>query len=267
MKYIINLTITFDAENRRLSIYNDARIFIELTKPATRLLLELITNNKINVSRDDLLNNVWINYGYAASNAGLNNYISELRKSFATLEMNREVIITIPKIGFRMHADIQTIAATDSKVSSEREEDPEKEENAQAEQTNRSPERILPNKAVMSLKIKAALTLLPLLLIVALVISLKPSNQAQHVFLYQDAQCKVSTIGPDKGAENIIIRAKNQIAELGIDCQRTKHDIFYIEQRPGENARNRVFIVACNTLNDNEYSSCTNFKYTHVDIK
>lgn len=296
MKYIINLTISFDLDSRKLSLYNDERIFIELSKPATRLLMELIKNNRLNASREELLNNVWINYGFTASNAGLNNYISELRKSFITLEMNREVTITIPKIGFRLDADIQTIAKTiprdtadekpeqdspenTAKQSSpsepvKQEEQTETEEVQPAEPEEVPSDQALPlpiiakfNNARMSLKVKALLFTLPLLLVIAFTLATRTDNQAQQVFLYNEGQCKVSTLGPDKGTEDMVNRAKTQIAELNINCVSAKRDIFYIEERPGNNVSNRVFIAVCDRSGDNTYSSCENFKNNKVIIR
>lgn len=52
MKYIINLTVTFDPDNRLLILKSDTQQSVELSKPATRLLSELINNNRINLVRD-----------------------------------------------------------------------------------------------------------------------------------------------------------------------------------------------------------------------
>ncbi|WP_413507998.1 winged helix-turn-helix domain-containing protein [Serratia proteamaculans] len=288
MKYIINLTISFDLDSRKLSLYNDERIFIELTKPATRLLMELIKNNQVNIAREELLNNVWLNYGFSASNAGLNNYISELRKSLVTLEMNREVIITIPKVGFRLDADIQTIAKVankeiaDVKIEPERSEDtqekisppeperqgaPPKEAEKSSEAENKQPEQethlpviTIPNRSKISLRVKTLLFAIPSILIIFLVMGTNADNQAQKTFLYNEGECQVSTLGPDKGTENMVSRAKAKIAELKIDCHSTKNDIFYIEERPGNNVGNKVFIAVCNRISNNKYSSCKNFK-------
>ena len=80
MKYIVNKTVVFDSNEMTLYLYENTQIVTRLTKPATRLLLTLIQNSGVNVNRDTLLENVWLTYGFTASNAGLNNYISELRK-------------------------------------------------------------------------------------------------------------------------------------------------------------------------------------------
>ncbi|WP_431225008.1 winged helix-turn-helix domain-containing protein [Serratia sp. L9] len=109
MNYIINLTITFDPENRALVLENDIQQSVELSKPATRLLSELINNNRVNLNRDDILKSVWEDYGFSPSNASLNNHISELRKALTSLGMNKNIIFTVPRVGFRMDAEIHPI--------------------------------------------------------------------------------------------------------------------------------------------------------------
>ncbi|ANS41619.1 transcriptional regulator [Serratia inhibens] len=109
MKYLINLSIIFDVDKKCLSFYDDEKIFIDLTNPAARLLIELIKNNGSEITRDNLLTRVWTDYGFADSNASLNNCISELRKAFSALGMAKKVILTIPKVGFMMDAEVQAV--------------------------------------------------------------------------------------------------------------------------------------------------------------
>ncbi|OKB64585.1 hypothetical protein BHU62_21910 [Serratia marcescens] len=236
------------------------------------------------------LQSVWVNYGFVASNAGLNNYISELRKAFIALEMNREVIKTIPKLGFRMSADIQSVVKTERKESSEngiveriyednRKEPaplspglkdlqiaPEKPVVTQQEQIDSIP----PRRGRRALEFKAVMFALPLvlaLLVLFFLFTTKANNQAQKNLLYQEGLCKVFTLGADKGTEEMVIRAKKQISDIDINCQRDKHDLFYVEQHPDSNVINRVFIAVCNPVGSDEYSSCTNYKYNQVVIK
>ena len=58
MKYIINFTITFDPDSRLLKLRNKDQLTIELSKPATRLLIELIKNNKNEMTRETLIKHV-----------------------------------------------------------------------------------------------------------------------------------------------------------------------------------------------------------------
>lgn len=76
---------------------------IPLLKPTCRLLSILVRNNKILISRERLLNEVWGDYGLKASNNNLNNYISMLRKAFSSLGEDN-IVITQPRLGFRFTA-------------------------------------------------------------------------------------------------------------------------------------------------------------------
>ncbi|HBU7918333.1 TPA: winged helix-turn-helix domain-containing protein, partial [Klebsiella pneumoniae] len=106
MKYIINFTITFDPDSRLLKLRNKDQLTIELSKPATRLLIELIKNNKNEMPRETLIKHVWEDYGFSPSSATLSNHISELRKAFEALGINKDILITVPRVGFKMEAEI-----------------------------------------------------------------------------------------------------------------------------------------------------------------
>ncbi|HBV2456313.1 TPA: hypothetical protein MDS26_005349, partial [Klebsiella pneumoniae] len=106
MKYIINFTITFDPDSRLLKLRNKDQLTIELSKPATRLLIELIKNNKNEMTRETLIKHVWEDYGFSPSSATLSNHISELRKAFEALGINKDILITVPRVGFKMEAEI-----------------------------------------------------------------------------------------------------------------------------------------------------------------
>ena len=92
MKYIINFTITFDPDSRLLKLRNKDQLTIELSKPATRLLIELIKNNKNEMTRETLIKHVWEDYGFSPSSATLSNHISELRKAFEALGINKDIL-------------------------------------------------------------------------------------------------------------------------------------------------------------------------------
>uniref|UniRef100_UPI001F5F12FA winged helix-turn-helix domain-containing protein n=1 Tax=Klebsiella variicola TaxID=244366 RepID=UPI001F5F12FA len=106
MKYIINFTITFDPDSRLLKLRNKYQLTIELSKPATRLLIELIKNNKNEMTRETLIKHVWEDYGFSPSSATLSNHTSELRKTFEALGINKDILITVPRVGFKMEAEI-----------------------------------------------------------------------------------------------------------------------------------------------------------------
>ena len=101
MKYVINKTVTFNVAEKKLS-GNDSEVL--LSNPACRLLIALLENNDIQVSREDLLTKVWDDFGLVSSESSLNNSISSLRRSFGQVGVYN-VLETIPKKGFVLHID------------------------------------------------------------------------------------------------------------------------------------------------------------------
>ncbi|WP_431225413.1 winged helix-turn-helix domain-containing protein [Serratia sp. L9] len=109
MKYIINLVIIFDPGQRTLALNNNPLTAIELTKPSCRVFNELIKKHGTTLTRDELLKNAWEDFGIPSSNASLNNCICELRKAFISLGIEDKVIITAPRIGFKLEANIHPV--------------------------------------------------------------------------------------------------------------------------------------------------------------
>lgn len=56
--------------------------------------------------RETLIKHVWEDYGFSPSSATLSNHISELRKAFEALGINKDILITVPRVGFKMEAEI-----------------------------------------------------------------------------------------------------------------------------------------------------------------
>ncbi|MBC3217501.1 winged helix-turn-helix domain-containing protein [Serratia fonticola] len=119
MKYILNYTVVFLPSERTISMLNNEEVRASLSAPATRLLLELIKHSGVIVTRETLLKNVWEDYGFSGSNSNLNSYISEIRKTLALLGFNERIILTIPKQGLKLEANIETSIIQPSQVYSD----------------------------------------------------------------------------------------------------------------------------------------------------
>lgn len=103
MIFIINGNISYNEQTGTLHNVSDPDNSISLLKPTGRLLSLFVRNNNILITREQLLNDVWEDYGLKASNNNLNNYISGLRKSLAQLG-EEELLITYPRQGFKFLA-------------------------------------------------------------------------------------------------------------------------------------------------------------------
>lgn len=105
-EYIFEGYVKFSASGETLSLLEHPDSFIVLTPACSRLLVFLISNQGVVLSRDTIFLSLWENYGGTPSNSSLNTYISLIRKAFITLGYNGEIITTIPKTGFLLNPDI-----------------------------------------------------------------------------------------------------------------------------------------------------------------
>lgn len=76
---------------------------ITLPRFASDLLEIMLSENQKSLSRDYLLDRIWHDNGLSASGNNLNNYMSIIRRSLASIGL-KNVIITIPKYGFSFQA-------------------------------------------------------------------------------------------------------------------------------------------------------------------
>ncbi|MDS7904570.1 winged helix-turn-helix domain-containing protein [Klebsiella pasteurii] len=115
MRFDIEGFITFDTEEASLVnlLTGDC---IELSATSTRLLTNLLQYRGDIISRVDIFQSVFEKYGARPSNSNLNQYISTLRRSLADLGIEKNVIITVPRIGFKISEEV--IITSDNDYSS-----------------------------------------------------------------------------------------------------------------------------------------------------
>lgn len=113
MEYIINGVVKYNPLNGTLYVADSGMDMITLTRVTSELLLLLIQNNGVALSRDFILSELWGKRGLSASSNNLNNYVSMLRKALAQCGCP-DFITTIPKYGFIFEADIESVAESDN---------------------------------------------------------------------------------------------------------------------------------------------------------
>lgn len=104
MRFDIEGFITFDTEDASLVnlLTGDC---VELSQTSTRLLAELLNHRGDILSRNEIFQSVFDKYGARASNSNLNQYISTLRRNLSDLGVEKEIIVTVPRIGFKIAED------------------------------------------------------------------------------------------------------------------------------------------------------------------
>lgn len=115
MRFDIEGFIIFDTEGASLVnlLTGDC---IELSATSSRLLTSLLQHRGDIISRIDIFRTVFEEYGARASNSNLNQYISTLRRSLSDLGVEKDVIITVPRIGFKISDEI--VITTDNDTHS-----------------------------------------------------------------------------------------------------------------------------------------------------
>lgn len=110
--YTIDNKFIFEHRTSRIFLKDVPDQHIELSKPAARLFGEILLLNlkKGIATRDELLTNVWEEYGLVGSNNNLNTYISEIRKKLELVGIDPKTIVTVPKKGFRIDSHLSSIA-------------------------------------------------------------------------------------------------------------------------------------------------------------
>ncbi len=262
MKYIINLNIVFDPNGRVLTLRNNSQLSTGLSKPATRLLSELIHHNNLDLSREDLIKRVWEDYGFSPSNASLNNHISELRKAFDSLGANKDIIITVPRLGFRMEAEIHPVAQgmQDRGESSEQAE----ENHPIDEPVNIHGVAPLQDPGVPSKYRKSKVLTLTVGLLLAVIataaVCITMINKDRIPLNATLDRCNIYSPDDSKPPFNFVAAAKKMMVNEGIDCSREDTDVYYTEARPANKLLKVYFMAVCARNGNNTYQDCKNYK-------
>lgn len=262
MKYIINLTLIFDPDSQLLMLKNDNLLTVGLSNPATRLLSELIRNNKIELTREALIKHVWEDYGFSPSSATLSNHISELRKAFKALGLSKDILITVPRIGFKMDAEIHPETKPPKESLSAEQMDLLPPISQQATEVNIVAGDVAVSSKKPSRKMKmAALSLLLALGVTAAATTwLTLSKNEQPALIGTQDKCRIFTLGEWKPEPDQAGRVKKMLADEEVDCTQTDRDIYYMEARPANNLLKVSFMAACAKNSDMSYTNCNNFK-------
>lgn len=101
MRFNIEGVVIFDTE-KALLVNRLTEDSIELSQTSARLLAALLTHSGDILARDEIFQSIFDKFGARASNSNLNQYISILRKNLHDLGIEQEIIITVPRVGFKI---------------------------------------------------------------------------------------------------------------------------------------------------------------------
>lgn len=253
MNYLIDNSILFSPEKRTISSRNNPTISISLTTTAARLLDELARNNGDVLTRAYLLKTVWEDNGYASSDASLNNNISLLRKNFATVGDVNVELKTIPKVGFKLIANIETL-------------DDKSFERAVIE-TSTSDEHVKFFYFTSLNKMDITLYLLAILIIIAAFIlvlrknDFESFNKIDTIPVQKFGKCDVFNIS------NFSFRFENVLnvyPEIKGKCQGQNATVYYDFSDMKKDRTKNLFVAICYQSKHAGYHRCENLKsYSH----
>jgi|GEM_PF-1523692 DNA-binding winged-HTH domains len=263
MKYVINHSVIFEVSTRRLILVANKHVFVELSKPGTRLLLELIKSNKIALTRDYLLKHVWEDYGFSSSSAILSNHISELRRAFISIDISKTSIITVPRSGFKLDTDVVLMCTDENK----------KEETYNVDtDTDTTLSPVINNTGEIKTKCFYqyltshwifSLTVLTVVMVLCVVKSYSlniASNRKEIYFMGTEGKCSIYSLNEIQFYLKQLERVKTMILTNNINCSTTKQNVYYTEARPSNDRLNVSFMAACTSLDRNNNRYCENFK-------
>ncbi|WP_261142279.1 winged helix-turn-helix domain-containing protein [Serratia proteamaculans] len=242
-----------------------------LTKPASRLLLELIQNNNKNITRNDLLERVWSTYGFTASNASLNNYISELRKAFALLGIVNEIIVTIPKLGFRFEGDIDLMEHTITTPAEAIVVDELTLPHSEDTGDELPSEKKRPKASVLfsrwNLLLVATAGTIIAILAGANLINRENSENHPYQKISKIGKCDIYTAGEISSDIDIKLKIEGILKQEEVDCLHDSADIFYMEYRFNKETVRADLVSICSKNKDNHYDTCFNIKNQRNNFK
>jgi len=255
MKYIINNKSVFNANDLTLFIGDHPEITTKLKKPVARLLLELLHSSNVNVSREDLLVKVWTKNGFTASNAGLNNYISELRKAFSLVGCDYDIIITVPKFGFRFEAEvISRDVSGEFSVNSLSEEEPVSGGDDNKKATIKKP-------SIFSLPVKISVLILSLTIILFsawVMLKKEASHPLEEIASIE--KCDIYSMSKLYDNDETVADVTNILKREGVDCSSHPLDVFYMEDRINRKTVRADLVSVCNRNDNHQYDICFNIK-------
>lgn len=268
MYFILNKSVKFSPNVNELSIINEDYNSIMLSKPASRLLLTLINNVNIVVSREYLLKNVWEDYGYTPSNNNLYMSISELRKAFSTLASEANFLITVPKVGLKLEVAIDVLEGKNEISSPSAIEEINDVETPKVKTSK--PIGINSYSILNSMLTK--LTFLFSLVIISIVFFILESKKAPPIveskdeYAFKYGTCDVFShtlsLGIIKSNEEFKNKIKKDIEKLKISCTDTKKNIYFQSTQNRLEQEESNFVGICTYIKNSDKRKCETLKYT-----
>ncbi|MCM7772950.1 winged helix-turn-helix domain-containing protein [Enterobacter asburiae] len=242
MKYLIDRLVVFNTDDGTLHLPSSEDV-IRLALPAARLLETFLSSEGRELTREYLLETVWDKHGLHASGNNLNQYVSILRRNLSLLGCH-ELIITLPKLGFRLNAAI-SIEILETDTGS-----PEP-----------SPSIITPSGYFQRYFLTGGI-LIALLTGVAMgCFYYNDANNGETVLHEQHGECDIyylKDISDDEKKE-ALRKIMGIMKDNGIQCKKNDVVIYNSEASLSDKVESREVLSYCHAGKDRVVISCDNF--------
>jgi DNA-binding winged helix-turn-helix (wHTH) protein len=242
MKYLIDRLVVFNTDDGTLHLPSSEDV-VRLALPAARLLETFLSSEGRELTREYLLETVWDKHGLHASGNNLNQYISILRRNLSLLGCH-ELIITLPKLGFRLNAAISIEILDTGSVSS----DP-------------SPSIVTPFGHFQRLFLMSSIIITLLIGVAIGFFYYNDANNGETVLHEQHSECDIyylKDISDDERKE-ALRKVMSIMKDNGIQCKKNDVVIYNNEASLSDKVDSREVLSYCHAGKDRVVISCDNF--------
>lgn len=271
MNYKIQGSIHFRSCDGLVWLDDDSHV--TLTATTSRLLKFLLDHRARVVYRDEILEKVWDAHGLRTSSHSLNKYISDLRAVFRNMGCAEEVIVTVPKVGFRVSESIliEIVDNSNPAVSSE-----SSAENGGLICVSSAGEgKNKPSKGVFK---ENGYSYLALCTLILLFLNIKTdfyrqlfsTDQDEVYYLGDIDSCPVRSFSaiPGEQKQKMMALAQKFIAKEGIHCSGNSVFYFSVSESVLKGYEGRFFLAHCiySNVKKKDFYSCGNYYRPYYEI-
>lgn len=242
MKYLIDRLVVFNTDDGTLHLPSSEDV-IRLALPAARLLETFLSSEGRELTREYLLETVWDKHGLHASGNNLNQYVSILRRNLSLLGCH-ELIITLPKLGFRLNVAISIEILETGSVSP----DP-------------SPSIVTPSGYFQRYILTGSIIIALLTGVAMGCFYYNDADSDETVFHEQHNECDIyylKDISDDEKKE-ALRKIMSIMKDNGIQCKKNDVVIYNSEASLSDKVDSREVLSYCHAGKDRVVISCDNF--------
>ncbi|TCB92434.1 winged helix-turn-helix domain-containing protein [Enterobacter wuhouensis] len=244
MKFLLAEALVYNDEDGSISLVDAPDVEPQVLTTTANSIMKLLVKRHGNVvEREAFLREVWDERGLQGSNNSLNQYISILRKILAGLVPETPFIVTVPKMGFMLSADITV------------QPQPDRQEREASGKT--------PRRYQSALLFCGGFTVLVVALCVWMLVIKQHQQHAEMHLLTHIGECPVYTFSPlaDVFHSKAIALAQAIQRDGNLPC--LKNSIFYlhIQNTLFYGHEGRLVLSQCSLTKENKASTCRTLYY------